>query len=519
MSTKIKKSKGKIVLFRGRPNKDPRLPTFLPMGLLAIAAPLDKKGYEIVIVDPVTDKNYVETVLNNIENATCLGISTMTGYQIRGGLEIARAVKEKYSTIPIVWGGFHPSILPKQTAEHSLVDIVVVGQGERTFQELVHCLQDKTPLKDVLGIVYKEKDKIIENPPRPFENLDNFPSYAFHLVDMDKYIFVSEYATRTTNYVSSYGCAHACTFCAEMKMFKRRWLPRSVKMVVDDLETLVKKYGVNSVYIQDNNFFQNPERVRELCKEIIKRKLKIAWKDANGRTDILSKMDDELWSLMKEAGCYGILVGAESGSQEVLNFISKGSTVEDSIIVAKKAQKYGIKVFWSLMLGFPHTDTFNVPIEEEFDKTLDMIIKINKISKNHKILWFLLTPYPETTMYDLCMKWGFKGYDSLDGWSKHDFTEEHESLRNSPWIPEKYVGLLNQLNMFIFPYASSLHMYMTYEAGKKKFKYLTWMFPLVATLFHWSATFRLNHKFFSFPIEYKLIKTLSKFPETHRFRT
>jgi radical SAM superfamily enzyme YgiQ (UPF0313 family) len=513
MASETGLNKGKIVLFRGRPNTDPRLPTFLPLGLLAVAAPLDKEGYEIIIVDAVMEKNYVEMVLNNVEGAICLGIGTMTGYQIKEGLEVAYAVGEKYPDVPIVWGGFHPSILPGQTAEHPLVDIVVVGQGERTFQELVHCIQDKTSLKDVQGIVYKENGKIIENPLRPFENLDNFPSYAFHVVDVNRYIFESEAATRTVNYVSSYGCVHKCTFCAEMKMFKRRWLPRSTKAVVDDIENLVKIYGVNGVYMQDNNFFQDPERARGICEEIIRRGLKVKWCDANGRTNILSKMDDSWWSLIKEAGCYSILVGAESGSQEVLNFIDKGATVEDSFVVARNAAKYGIKVFWSLMLGFPHSETFSVPIEEEFDKTLSMVIKINKISTNHKILWFLLTPYPETPIYELCKRLGFKGYDSLDGWAAHDLTQEHELLRSSPWIPEKYVGLLSQLNTFVFPYASSLYLYMTNAAGKKKFKYLTWLFPIVALVFHWSATFRLNHKFFSFPLEYNLIKTLLKYTQ------
>jgi radical SAM superfamily enzyme YgiQ (UPF0313 family) len=498
---------GKVVLFRGRPNNDPMLPTFMPLSLLAIAAPLDKEGYEIVIVDSSVDKDYVDAVLNSVGDAICIGISTMTGYQIREGLEVARAVRERHSEIPIVWGGFHPSILPRQTAEHPLVDIVVVGQGERTFQELVHRMQRKESLKGLLGIVYKENGKIVENQPRQFEDLSNFPSYAFHLIDVEKYLFDSEYAKKTANYVSSYGCPHKCTFCAEQKVYKRRWMARQPKQVVDDLEILVKKYGVEGVYIQDNNFFQNLERVREICKEIIRRKLKIKWNKANGRTELLARMDDELWALMKESGCYDILVGAESGAQEVLNLIDKGTKVEDSIAVARKAEEHGIKVFWSLMLGFPHNDEFKMPIEEEFDKTLDMIIKINEISRNHKILWFLLTPYPETPIYDLCRKSGFKGYDSLDGWAEHDFTENSNI---APWIPRKYVGLLNQLNTFVFPYASSLYMQMTFRAGAPRLKYFTWLFPIAAKLFHWTATFRLKHKFFSFPIEYRLISAAMK---------
>jgi anaerobic magnesium-protoporphyrin IX monomethyl ester cyclase len=511
----MNESMGKIVLFRGKPNNEPIKETLLPLGLMAISAPLDREGYDISIIDSTVDDDYVRKVLEKLEGAVCLGISTMTGYQIREGLEVAKAAKEKYPDIPIVWGGFHPSILPHQTMQNQFVDIVVVGQGERTFQDLVHHLQHQKPLKDVQGILYKEKVdgnlEVRENPARPFESMDNFPSYAFNLVDVERYVFGSEFAERTVNYVSSYGCFHRCTFCAEHKMFKRHWIPKDAKMVVDDLQMLVDKYKVEGVLIDDNNFFQNPQRAEEICKEILRRGLKVRWGRANGRTGILGACSDEFWDLVKRAGCFSIYVGAESGCQEVLNFIDKDINTDTTLVVARKAADRGIQMMWAFMIGFPHTDEFKVPIEEEFGKTLDLIGQINDISTNHIIMWSLFTPFPETPIYEASLKAGFKDYDSLEGWSNHNIIREVSETDMYPWVPAKYVYLVRMMNVFIFPFISSSYMYLAKDAGKRRLWLLSWAATPVAMLFHKTATWRLRHKYFGFPAEYKTLRLFLSF--------
>lgn len=137
------KTSNKIVLFRPPPLPRKSFNPNVPLSLLAIAAPLEKMGYIVKIVDGCVDEDYKEKVLKLVNGAICLGITSITGYQIKGGLEVSKAVKEKYPHIPIVWGGWHPTLLPKQTVACPYVDIVVKGQGERTFAELVECLRKK----------------------------------------------------------------------------------------------------------------------------------------------------------------------------------------------------------------------------------------------------------------------------------------------------------------------------------------------------------------------------------------
>ena len=179
--------KKKIILVRPLVFSKTRMYYGAPLALLAISRLLaDENNYNIKIFDPTVNKNYIDSIIKEAKDALCLGISALTGYSIFDGLRIARAVKKKYPKLPIVWGGWHPSILPLETIKDPLVDMVVVGQGERTFTELVHALEHKQSLKNIKGLIYKTKTgKIISNPPRPLESLDNFPAIPYHLIDAE----------------------------------------------------------------------------------------------------------------------------------------------------------------------------------------------------------------------------------------------------------------------------------------------------------------------------------------------
>ena len=213
-----------------------------PLALLAISRILATQGYTIKIIDPISHKNYKNAVIKESKNAICLGISSLTGYSIYDGLQIAIAVKKKYPHLPIVWGGWHPSILPLETIKDSNVDIVVKGQGERTFTELVHALEHKKSLKNILGIVYKTKNgKIVNNPERPIEPLDNFPPIPYHLINAEKFIVPQEYGQRSLLYYTSYGCPHRCLFCVEQIVNHRRWMGLSPERAAEEIDQLKNK--------------------------------------------------------------------------------------------------------------------------------------------------------------------------------------------------------------------------------------------------------------------------------------
>lgn len=493
----------KVVLFR--PKSSPSYEYIgAPLGLLSIAT-LIEKDHDIDIVDAVIDHDYLEKVLDCVEGAVCLGITSMTGYQIHEGLEVAKAVKETYPDIPIVWGGFHPSILPEQTIQSDCVDIVVRGWGIKTFSEIVYNLENNLPLSDILGITYKKNNEVFSTPDRPFEDTNNFPPVPYHLVDVERYVAPGKFASRNINYTSSYGCPFRCGFCAENKVNKRRWSGLTPERVLNDLEMLVEKYRINGIIFSDNNFFVNENRVKEICKGIIDRKLNIKWGHAEGRTGQLARYDESTWELIEKSGCHSILIGAESGSQEALNHIKKDIKVEDVIKLIEICKKHNIKVFFSFMFGFPRDEKFKLGLKEEFKQTLGLINKVRPTYDGAYFMWFMYMPYPGTPLYELSKKHGFEEPKSLEEWSRFNLLEE-----TMPWVGKKHLETLKQLNTFIFP-CVSMDSSTLYSMLDKRLKILAPLFiPMIKLLCH-MADFRLRHNFFMFPVEYKLVKFAKNF--------
>lgn len=472
----------------------------VPLSLLAISRFLyEEGGYDIKIISASPKEDYIQTILQLSDGAICFGVTSMTGYQIYDGLRAAKAVKEKYPNIPIVWGGWHPSICSTQTVSNPNVDIVVRGQGERTFTELVHKLQDHLPLNDVLGITYKQDGKVFHNADRLFEDINNFPALPYHLIDVEEYF--RRMGSRTLYYVSSYGCPHRCGFCAELTVNKRRWSGLKAERVIDELQSIVAKYNVDSIIFADSNFFVNERRVCLICERIIDRKLNIEWRYANGRLDQLMHYNEDTWRLMRDSGCESILIGAESGSQEALDLINKDATVEDTIEFTKISKSYGIKIIFSFMLGFPpRSEKLNQAIDEEFRQTVNLIDKIKSIYDNVQILCFIYTPYPGTPLYDLSIEHGLKEPDTLEDWSHFDLL-----AKNTPWVPDKHVKLIQQLIKYIFPF---VFKQVDYSRLLNKSIPVKFFNQSLLEILHRMASFRWKHKFFSIPIEYQITRFL-----------
>ncbi len=502
-------SNKRIVLFNPKSDSNSYFEG-VPTSLLSISRFLyEEGGYDIRIISASSEEDYFQTILQLSDGAMCFGVTSMTGYQIHDGLRAAKAVREKYPDIPIVWGGWHPSICSVQTVSNPYVDIVVRGQGERTFTELVHKLENNSPLDDVMGITYKKNGMVHENPDRPFEDINSFPPLPYRLVEMGKYVRVSEYGSRTVDYISSQGCPYRCAFCPERKVNKGRWSGLSPQRVVECLKFLVTTYNINAVYVHDGNFFLDEERVRDICKGIIENKLVLKWGQANGCTKQLVRYREDTWCLMRESGCVSILVGAESGSQQVLDFICKDVSVKNTVKLAQICKSHGIGLVFSLMLGFPHAPgKFDQSINEEFEQTVLLIDKVQAMGVDLNICgWFVYTPYPGTPLYNLSIQRGWEEPQTLEGWARFGL-----SGKNTPWIPRKYANLLGHFGRYIFPCVGTTYINAwrnKQHAGDHPRLHIM-LAILILKVLHRTASFRWKHKFFFFPIEDWLIKLYKK---------
>ena len=155
-----------------------------PLSLLSLASPLLQEGFQVSIVDGSIESDFKSLVVQEIKDALCLGISLLTGQMIRSAIDVARLVHQLRPELPIILGGWHPSLLPAQTLSEDFVDVVVRGQGERTIVEISRLLREGKALENVRGISFKQHGNIHHNPERPVENVNDLPAPAFDLVGL-----------------------------------------------------------------------------------------------------------------------------------------------------------------------------------------------------------------------------------------------------------------------------------------------------------------------------------------------
>jgi len=434
-------SKSKILSFYPKPAA--RGKSSIPLNLMAIVRMFDSKRFAYSIVNGTVDRDYVTQIRKKIreEDILCVGITTMTGYQIYDGLRVAREIKKIRSDIPIIWGGYHPTLLPLETLEDPCVDIVVKGQGEISFKEVVEALAADAELKNIKGIAYKNSSgELVNNPDRTFIALDVFPS-LIKVFDLSNYVQMLPLWGRTLDYYTSQGCTFECGFCAENKFSKKRWVTLSSIRVVDEIEFIAKRYFLNSIRLVDSNFFVNKRRVIDICNEILRRNINIKFIGVNARIDTLLKYEDDVWELLYRAGFRELLVGAESGNDEVLKIINKNITAEDTLNFFDRATKYGFKVWVSLMIGIPGFNT-----DKELHDTVTLLDKM-LTSKNQCVSGsaiFQYTPYPGSKLFNVAIQYGFKPASSFAGWSKMNLHNMH-----LPWVKKKYKNYVNYITLYI----------------------------------------------------------------------
>jgi radical SAM superfamily enzyme YgiQ (UPF0313 family) len=454
-----------------------------PLSVLAVAAPLCQEGYNVKVIDLRITKNFKEKIKSSSKTALAVGISAMTGHQIISGLEAAEIVRETNSNLPIVWGGFHPTLLSEQTIKHPLVDAVVAGQGENTFLECVQKLEKNKPFNGIKGLIFKENGKIYRNQKREFEDIKKFPPMPYHLVDVEDYI-LKDISGRSLDYISSRGCPHRCGFCAISKFCGRKWQWLEPKRVVEEIKELKEKYKVDGIKFEDDNFFVSKERAGQIFQEILAQKLDIKW-FAMCRCNYFANYEEKYIDLMKKSGAHEINFGAESGSPKILNMIDKDITTDQIIKCAEICKNYDITTSFSFMMGFPH-ETF-----EDLKHTLTLMGKVHKTNPKAEMAMNIYAPYPGTELYELAVKEGFKEPNSLEEWGVFSHNKAV-----TPWITGNYKQLLEALSYISwFVYSPTLE-------SKLKKKYLQIAFRLLRAF----EMFRWKHRFFAFPLEYALIK-------------
>lgn len=369
-----------------------------PLGLLYLAGTLLKNGFEVRIVDGCREGK--DAIIRELETYRphIAGITCLTPGRKRA-LEIAAIAKSLDSNVVTVLGGAHPTIMYRQILEsYPEVDLVVLGEGEQTLLEIAR----GDAFERIAGIGYRDASgTAVKTAPRTFvENLDDIPFPAWHLLDLERYpgwgegkyngIVLRDHTRISV--IFSRGCSGHCDFCSTWWIWKG-WRHRSACNMADELELLYCDFGIRHFCFADDAMTVDRQATIELCDEIVRRKLVIAF-HVTTRTDCV---DEEMLLKLKQAGCYMVAFGIETGSPRLLAEMGKENGIENSVRAISMCRKIGLPVTALLIVG-------NVgETEETVLETLELLKRAMPDEVGCTgALWIL----PGTKLYQDCRRRG-----------------------------------------------------------------------------------------------------------------
>jgi radical SAM superfamily enzyme YgiQ (UPF0313 family) len=392
-----------------------------PLGILAVATPLLNAGYSVKLIDSTITPNFKKRVLEEVQDALCLGISLVTGPMIRETAEIARAVKAWNPDFPVILGGWHPSLLPKQTLEAEYIDIVVRGQGEESLLDVVRHLENRTPMDLIPGIGFKRDKKLIFTTERPLRPIVDSPPKAYHIADFDAYERVC--GRRWAMYTTSLACPYNCSYCTNAGVYGRKWNALPAGQVVQETVDLTRRYGLELLWIVDDNFLVDLDRARLIAEGLVRENADFRW-SIQATTNLTSRLSVEDLKLLRRSGLQQICHGAESGSPKVLKLMNKGFQNFDTIYeTARRCLEADIRPSFNIIFAYPGEGP------EERQQTIRFIMDMCRRHPGAEFWTNIFTPYPGAPVMEHAEELGIHVPNSFEGWA--DFFPRYTVL---PWL-------------------------------------------------------------------------------------
>jgi anaerobic magnesium-protoporphyrin IX monomethyl ester cyclase len=409
----------------------------MPLALLAIGSELDPEKYEVIVVDGRLDPDAESTVASLLGDAVCLGVTVLTGAPISDALAVSRAAKAAHPDVPVVWGGWHPSMFGKECLRESCVDVTVQAQGEVTFADLVARFVAGQSLDGCAGCMFRRADGSIQvNPPRALLPIDRFRPHNYDLIPVERYYDLK--GKRQLDYISSQGCNFRCAFCSDPFVYGRKWVGIDPGSMVAKLSSLWEKYRFDDLNFQDETFFTKRERVRAMAQGIVDAKLEFTWA-ATMRADQGTRLPDEVWELCKRSGLRRLLVGVESGDDEMLKRIKKDVTIAEVFHTAGKMRSLGIAGIFPFIVGFPDESDASV------EATMTCAKKLRAMSDQFETPIFYFKPYPGSAIVSDAVARGFQLPDTLGEWSQFDYVAGVPG----PWVTPRKFQLIERFKFFL----------------------------------------------------------------------
>jgi radical SAM superfamily enzyme YgiQ (UPF0313 family) len=451
-------SKPRVVLY------NPRAVFYtMPLALMALASALDRNKVDVVIIDGRLEDDPVRSVVTAARGAVCAGVSVLTGAPIHDALAVSRAVKADRPSCPIVWGGWHPSLFADQCLAEPAVDIVVSGQGEDAFRTIVDQL--------IAGVTVEPKVS------SALKDLNGFPPHDYSLIPVERYFALK--GARQVDYISSQGCRFRCAFCADPAVFSRGWTGLNPDRIADEVSFLHRTYAIDDLAFQDETFFTHASRVDALAEHFLQRQLPITW-TATLRADQACRLGDDLFSKVVRSGLRRVMVGVESGSQEMLDRLQKDMKIEQVRKTAEMCTRHGVGAIFNFIVGFPGES------EQNMQATLALAKELRRSDAEFDTPIFYYRPYPGNPMAELSAERGYVFPRGLEEWADFDYVGGR-----GPWITAEQWRRVERFKFY------------TRHAWKPG----AWRWPLRTT-----SQWRCRHDWYELPVE-KLIVDFVRPPQ------
>ena len=435
----------------------------MPLSLLALGSSLDRKTIDVVIVDGRLEADPVKAVVDAAQGALCVGITVLTGAPIHDALAVSRAVKATHPACPIVWGGWHPSLFANECLVDPSIDIVVSGQGEDAFRGIVDWLVAGEPVDALQS--------------RPLKDLNEFPSHDYSLIPVERYFALK--GVRQIDYISSQGCRFRCAFCADPAVFARGWTGLTPDRIADEVSFLHRRYAFDDLAFQDETFFTSASRVDALADSFLSRAIPITW-TATLRADQACRMGDALFAKAVRSGLRRVMVGVESGSQEMLDRLKKDMKLEQVRATAKMCTRHGVGAIFNFIVGFPGES------QQSMQATLSLAKELRRSNSEFETPIFYYRPYPGNAMADQSAAQGYVFPQGLEEWADFDYVGGR-----GPWISAEQWQQVERFKFY----------------SKHAWRPGAWRWPLRA-----ASQWRCNHDWYDLPVE-KLIVDLVRPPQ------
>lgn len=408
-----------------------------PLGLLSLAASIREEGFAPVIVDGATTPRFLEVLEKEVGDAFAVGISVLTGPMILDAIAASHVVRRVRPELPIIYGGWHPTLLTAQTLKEPFVDIVVRHQGEKTLTEILKRQSSGATLDLVAGCWFKRNGQVITNSDRPSSPLSTLPSPAYDLVDFEPYARAT--GGRKLPYATSIGCPYACNYCTDMVFYNRRFNPLTVAGVVSEVVDLVQTYKLDEISLVDSNFLVDTRRATALARGFVESGVHFRW-TFQASTDLLCRLSDEEVALLAESGVSHIGFGTESASPEILRKMHKAhQEIEDMFEAARKCRDAGIRVTYNLIFGYPGEE------DRHRRETLRVMGQIAEQFDNVTFSPNLFTPYPGIPIWPELRENGLYEPQSLEEWASVGLGQAE-----LPWLSAKAsTGLARSMSYFM----------------------------------------------------------------------